>query len=631
MRAEDRDLAVTLAVAVVLGFAAGFARAEHQVAVETAQVLAGLVEYPRENPFFVYHMKLWNLGSQLLAIALWLGVPERVLSLALSGVMGALSFQALALCTLAVSRDRWLAIVTPPWILGVSAYALGVSYDIVLLGFPHTYGVIGTGYALLVLALLGLGRTRAGLLLLGLAPAVHPSIGAWTLGVGVGGFLLSGPDGRRRLREHARFLVSGGALAGLSLGAQLWMGHSLDLVTTPAGTRIVRAFVRHWDWHRTPVSPLHPVLALTIGFIGVVLAWLRVPRLRDGLPQQAHVLLAALALSGALGVAFCVATLWQEQLPLALVVAMPGRHVNLSSLALAPLLLGMLGGAAQQPLGARLLLAVAVLGSVGALALEPPLRATWMILAMQAALATLAFWRGVAPAPSASRSRARAIARALAIVTFGVTALVALRPDPGVLLALAAMAGGIVLAIDPPARVLDHTTAPIARRAGAALAVVAMLGCGLRVERAFGSPLGWLRDATNDPLLAKVAEGSGVLLTGSDLGLVQLRTRRPVLLDGSGLDGIPYAIEAAPQMLRILRRVYGEDLLDPSPEIRAIRPGALLADTGAWRWQVRSPAQWTRLAREFGFRDVLTYSSWKLQLPLVAQDAELSLYRVPIP
>jgi len=114
MNASDRDVALLLAVAGVLGFAAGLWHAEHQDAVETAQVLAGIVTYPPDNPVYVYDLKIWNLCVQGLALALRLGVPERVLSVAVSGLMGALSFQALTLCARAAGAGRWLAIVLPP-------------------------------------------------------------------------------------------------------------------------------------------------------------------------------------------------------------------------------------------------------------------------------------------------------------------------------------------------------------------------------------------------------------------------------------------------------------------------------------------------------------------------------------
>ena len=91
-----------------------------------------------------------------------------------------------------------------------------------------------------------------------------------------------------------------------------------------------------------------------------------------------------------------------------------------------------------------------------------------------------------------------------------------------------------------------------------------------------------------------LSEGRGLLLTGGDLHLVQLRTRRPVLLDGGGLDALPYAIESAPEMDRILREVYGVDLLSPPEEARF--RGSIPPEFTRAVWQSYTREQWEALA-----------------------------------
>ena len=95
-----------LVVSGALGFHVGAgAFADWQVAVETAQVVAGLVDYPAGNPFYVYHTKLWTILHQVLAVALAAGLSERTLSVLVSGLLGMVSFQALSLIAYAISRD----------------------------------------------------------------------------------------------------------------------------------------------------------------------------------------------------------------------------------------------------------------------------------------------------------------------------------------------------------------------------------------------------------------------------------------------------------------------------------------------------------------------------------------------
>ena len=47
------------------------------------------------------------------------------------------------------------------------------------MGTPHTYGVIGLSLIALIAGFAGAGWYRASGFLLGIAPAVHPSLGAW--------------------------------------------------------------------------------------------------------------------------------------------------------------------------------------------------------------------------------------------------------------------------------------------------------------------------------------------------------------------------------------------------------------------------------------------------------------------
>ena len=101
-----RQPLVVLAFSGLLGFWIGGVRLPSwHVAVESAQVVAGLVQYPRDNPFYIYHTKLWTVLHQIGAVLLRAGVSEIALSRILSGVLGMLSFQALSMFVWALSRD----------------------------------------------------------------------------------------------------------------------------------------------------------------------------------------------------------------------------------------------------------------------------------------------------------------------------------------------------------------------------------------------------------------------------------------------------------------------------------------------------------------------------------------------
>ena len=99
-----------LAVSGALGFWLGAAVfAQWQVAVETAQVIAGLIKYPPDNPFFIYHVRLWTVLHEALALLLRLGVWEVTASRLTSGLLGMFSLQALSMVIYAFSRNAMLA------------------------------------------------------------------------------------------------------------------------------------------------------------------------------------------------------------------------------------------------------------------------------------------------------------------------------------------------------------------------------------------------------------------------------------------------------------------------------------------------------------------------------------------
>jgi hypothetical protein len=135
-------------------------------------------------------------------------------------------------------------------------------------------------------------------------------------------------------------------------------------------------------------------------------------------------------------------------------------------------------------------------------------------------------------------------------------------------------------------------------------------------------------DAAQRALFETAAAGEGMLLTGGDLHLVQLRTRRPVLLDGGGLDALPYALEAGPAMSQILREVYGIDLFRPPPQARGggrVPPGVNRAI-----WERYSPDRWREIRRRYHVTQVLTNADWRLQgLPPLALSRWLKLNEIP--
>ena len=519
MNGSDRIGAyTTLAVSGLLGYFVGSRGfPEWQVPVETAQVLAGIVRYPPDNPFLIYHLKLWTVLHQICAAFLAAGVSEIRLSVWLSGITGMLSFQALAMTTFAFSRSSWISVATTIVVFVSGATNYGVRYPIFLLGTSHTYGSVGLSWAVLTAALIGCGRYRVALFLLGLAPAVHPSLGIWLAIIAALAFASDLPSVRVNVLPNWRWFAGGATLTAVSLALHLWTGRGVPAIDSSTAARFLATFTALWDEHRQPMGLVHVGVALNLAavLVGIIsLRWIS-----RGLPPSSSFVLRFVIASGLVSFA-CIGLSWvpPDRLPGFVVVLMPTRVVNVDVMMFAVLVLGLLG--TYRTVAGRLLLA-------------------------------------------------------------------------GVM-------GGLLLT----SHRLPDVLHPQLRT----------------IEVAF-------RDRTNDALLATAARGKGLLATGGDLHLIQLRTRRPVVLDGGGLDGLPYALAGGPEMARILRDIYGIDFFNPPAEAHGI--GMVPSSFNRRVWEGYPQDRWEEIRRKYNVTQVMTYNDWTLHLPIVAQNARYLLYEIP--
>ncbi len=135
--------------------------------------------------------------------------------------------------------------------------------------------------------------------------------------------------------------------------------------------------------------------------------------------------------------------------------------------------------------------------------------------------------------------------------------------------------------------------------------------------------------ALDDPppatLFATILEpDSETIVPESDLHLVQLHTRQRILLDGGALDQLPYAPEIGPDLVAILRDVYGVDF-DHPPELHTAK---IPQEPARTVWANRTRMEWSLLAHRYGFTKVLTRQSLALDLDPVAAEAGLVLWTV---
>ena len=339
-----------LVVSGILGFRVGMiGYPDWQVAVETAQVVAGLVPYPPDNIFYIYHTKLWTSLHHVLALGLLAGFSELRLSLVVSsGVLGMLAFQALAMVVYALSRDVFLSIGAAALIFFTRSVEYGVVYPLFLVGTEHTYGVVGLTLSVLVVATLGAGWYRTGAVLLGIAPSVHPSLGVWT-GTIVALALLSDVRRLRRRSFAPRdlwFLAGCGVTLASLLIQFVFVYHTPIGMTRLSPQDLAVTFVKAWDGHRSAIALWREGVELNVAALVVACAWLMF--FSNRLPRSSQLFLRISAAASLLALALIpLSWLPPDRLPSALLVLMPGRYLNFSALTFVATIVGLFGVTAR--------------------------------------------------------------------------------------------------------------------------------------------------------------------------------------------------------------------------------------------------------------------------------------------
>jgi hypothetical protein len=674
---------------IVLGVQTGL-----QIPVESAQVLAGAVQYPADNPFYIYHVKAWTILHQVSGLLLGAGLSDRAASLLLGGLAGMVSCQALAMCALAIGRQWLVALLVPILCLGTKLFEdLAGVYDIALLSDRtwKYYGTLATALVVLAWALYGLGLRRTSAFLMGLAPACHPALGGWCLGIGVLCIAWSWRQERSFLRGTLLWMLLGLAISAGSFTYHLHQVRGLPTIAPELRDEFVTSFALHWDRHRQAVPLSETVVAFGLCVLVAGVLWL-VFQSRRTAPSVTF-LMRSLVISAALGLLLVLATHLGDRLPTLVMMAMPGRYINVVALAFPAVVLGLLARLRLHPAFHALTAVVVAYLTLWQFRSDLPVyvpelhHAFWMAtaaicygLALCAAtdgklgpLARCLCWgatgflvfsatsvvandRYVAAAyllalallhfPSAvrrmiDRDEARRLAAALIAVCGACAAVdvVGWQLTLGIALGLLAVwlvgngpspqpspqrEEGVRNRISPSLALASRRDAATWLAAAASLVLIAV-SLGLGVQRGYDFGI----DYRNDPLLSRVHQGTGMVLSGPGVRGLQLRARRPVLLEVSALNQVLYVPESGPAMNHILRRIYDEDVLRPRPAGWVIERGGLMRTSARDVWQARTAKEWRLLAKEFGFTQIVVRDDWHLQLPFVISSSQRKLYEVP--
>jgi len=580
-----RPVLSVLVLSGLAGLVLGLSNTTWQAAVETGQVLAGIVKYPPDNPFYMYHIKLFTAITHISALLLRLTGSRIVACVIVSALLGMISFQALGLLIFAINRDVLMAFLGVTFIYFMNYVGKGVVYPIWLLGYPHTYGALGLSFAVLVLALIGAKVYSPALFCLGLAPCIHPSVGTYLLMVILLASLSQRDFARKIIRKYYPYFVAGMLIAVSLLVYQLYLARGLPAVDPEIKKRYVYAYIENWDSHRRKfywdtTGAIHGnVWGILFCLYSVALAFFSLKFFKKDKPLSFvfKVVLISGILSLLLGFITQVPV---RKLPLYLLLFMPGRYINLNNILLASCLFGILTYKHNRPYISNYnVFTILLVGSFFCKHEEAQAIIFAIALCWLACLTTSRrFWRQ-------NKS------------------LFAVRDHkvsyPALLLSFMALFFAINL---PREKFIKHY-------------VFHKHPFSYRMSEEFR---------------LKVSDRKGLLLTtGGDFGYIVLETRRPILTDMAFPEFFLYAPESASIQANILKKIYGIDLLVPPPPQYRHRgiPAALYKDL----WERRTVDQWKAIGREFSVTDILTSSDWKLVLPVVARDEKMILYEIQSP
>lgn len=614
----------------ISGYIMGIFYQQWQVALEPAQVLAGIVHYPADNPNYIYQITTWTILHQLLAILLKLGFSEIGLSKLICGIVGMLLFQSVALIVFGLSNNVVLSCLSPFLILFIShnRHFAGVTYPIMLMGYTHTYGMISLSFALLVLAFFGIGQYKIGGMLLGMSISIHPAMGIFLSLIVFIVLLLDCNYLYPRFKHAIRWIMAGYTISGISFVVYWYLLKNRYQVLAPVNDvqEYFYAFLRYWDVHRQTFDwrsfEMQKVqISLLICLYGVFCY-------RQYFQRASQFIFFSVLVAGIVGSIFSISYWFPQIVPYYLLILMPSRIFNINLIALVPILTGGLGKS-NHNIFSRISLLLFAAGTLFLQTLSPKLIFGSTILLL------IVMSQNVS-----NNSTQKQIFNVLTLF-FVAASGVTLQINVFLVLGIGLLIFGWLQGYHHQLKLYGKCSILIMNKSFLeshvsrciyaitigllGLIMIATISTGYSV---WGLRQTFFRDHTNTPFWAQVSKGQGMLLTSSNLGYIQIRTRRPVLLDGLSLDGLFYSLRASHQMSVILQQVYGIDLINPPEEMKKQRGGGLLPDTGKRLWETRTPETWKQIKTSFQVNEILTYANWSLLLPLVAKDDMYALYKI---
>jgi hypothetical protein len=490
--------------------------------------------------------------------------------------MGSLSWLTWILCR----KTVWsaLAPLIMFYLLG-TATEYGVTYPIFLFASHHTYGIAGRIYVLLTFLFMASGYRRIAWTMLGFAPAIHITWGAFAWAMGLGVALWEKWYTIEKLKSIVPWFALGIVFFLIPYGLILLQARDLPVIPNDIQTEYLRAFLTHWDFHRQPAPLIHIGIALALMSV-CVNAWVLHRHQHSSIVnKQSARLLRILIIAGFGGLIGSFAAHYPQHLPDIINMGMPGRFINLVIMVNSVVLLGLWVKLADKIPSAK-----------------------WVLMAYTIYLIWNQFFLAILSSNRFERN--------LGHWKFWL------------------LLGALVFFI-PLLKKIPFTLDEKWQKYGIRLVAIILL-----TVFAFGFSRDWekqmyLLNSRTNRVYEAARAGEGMLIQSGTMQLVQLETGRPVLINTGGLDQISPMPATAPAIAEILDTVYGIDFFNPPDDIKELKPATLLPRSGMDVWEARSREDWAGIARQYGATQILTIAFVKLDLEIAEESGTLILYNLP--
>jgi len=517
----------------------------------------------------------------------------------LSAMQGALSFSAVALGVIALTRSPTAAMLFPGFYVPMSLSWLGHNYQMHFLPTAAAAGNIAFYLTLGTVGLLVLDKLRIAGVLLGLLPLFHPTLGllGWLLAA-----CLIAARGRE-WRVAAKTLVpwwAPCATVSMVLLARNGIGSA---PLSDQGRRALESFMDLWCNHRRPLDR-----GALVQDILMMMLLAGIAHRARGLPEDHRLRIWAIGLllflAALIPYLFVFQTLHPEWAPLILRRMLLNRWANITCVLLPLTLYGWLWLRSTRDrdpastVGLAFFAALCSLSSYRAMALVNSALGTLGVPKLPTPQATTAV--AIALGWMALVELARSFARTRAVSTRISNELSAAATKPGEKCGLGGRAQTITLGI-----AIALIAWPTLRLAG-------------RIKLNPEAP----------PMLSRVLPESalvqGVILSPGHCLEFAIPLKKPILCVVH--DALPYVPHSIDVHERLLRDIYGLEIKNPLAPQRWKFPDIHRKAL----WESRDTQDWTALAEQWEFHNVIVPRGWSMRLPGPALDVGPDFQLYPI-